>query len=177
MDVTKLHEVLEKHAKWARGEPGGERANLSGANLSGAYLRGAYLRGADLRGADLSGASLDPAEVSRRTIVPEYGAFHLYKRIRNGVLVRLRVPAEAARLGGLTGRKCRVEWAVVDAYLDRDGREIDRPEWTASLHDPDFLYPPVGEAVRPTSWNDDARVECAPGIHGFLRLVEAAEYE
>ena len=63
--------VLEKHGKWLRGKPGGERANLryadlsganlSGADLSGANLSGADLRDADLRYADLSGANLDYA--------------------------------------------------------------------------------------------------------------------
>ena len=55
--------ILEKHAKWIRGEDGGERADLCGAdlcyaNLYGANLRGANLRGANLRGANLCGANL-----------------------------------------------------------------------------------------------------------------------
>ena len=65
--------VLDKHAKWLRGEDGGECANLRGAdlrdadllgadlrsaNLPDADLRGANLRGADLRDADLRGANL-----------------------------------------------------------------------------------------------------------------------
>ena len=50
--------ILEKHAKWARGEDGGERADLCGANLRGADLCGADLRDADLCGADLRGANL-----------------------------------------------------------------------------------------------------------------------
>lgn len=50
--------ILEKHAKWARGEDGGERADLCGANLCCANLSDADLRGADLCGADLRGANL-----------------------------------------------------------------------------------------------------------------------
>ena len=50
--------VLEKHGKWLRGKPGGERANLCGADLRGADLRGADLGDANLCGADLYGASL-----------------------------------------------------------------------------------------------------------------------
>lgn len=50
--------ILEKHAKWARGEDGGERADLCGANLRCANLSDADLRGADLCGADLRGANL-----------------------------------------------------------------------------------------------------------------------
>jgi hypothetical protein len=33
--------MLEKHLRWLRSEPEGERANLEGANLRGAYLEGA----------------------------------------------------------------------------------------------------------------------------------------
>ena len=60
--------VLEKHAKWLRGEDGGECANLYDANLRGADLRDADLRdanlhGADLRDADLRGANLRGANL------------------------------------------------------------------------------------------------------------------
>ena len=56
--------ILEKHAKWARGEDGGERADLRGADLSSADLSSADLRGADLRCADLSSADLRGADLS-----------------------------------------------------------------------------------------------------------------
>ena len=87
--ITKkeLAEILDKHAKWRRGEDGGGRADLrdaylaradlaradlrdadltradlrgaylTGAYLTGAYLRDTYLTGADLRDADLRGAA------------------------------------------------------------------------------------------------------------------------
>ncbi len=76
---AEIKEILEKHAKWLRGDNNGERAylsgadlsranlsgaDLSGANLSGAYLSGAYLSGADLSGANLSGAYLSGADLS-----------------------------------------------------------------------------------------------------------------
>ena len=65
---TELKAIIYKHAKWARGEDGGERANLSGANLRGANLcnadlRGAYLCDADLCGANLRGADLRDANL------------------------------------------------------------------------------------------------------------------
>ena len=60
--------ILEKHAKWLRGEDGGERADLRdadlrGANLHSANLSDADLCGANLRGADLSGANLRDANL------------------------------------------------------------------------------------------------------------------
>ena len=50
--------ILEKHAKWAKGEDGGERADLHNADLRGADLCDADLRDANLCGADLRGANL-----------------------------------------------------------------------------------------------------------------------
>ena len=60
---TELKAIIYKHAKWARGEDGGERANLRDADLSGANLRGADLSGANLRGANLRNAHLRDANL------------------------------------------------------------------------------------------------------------------
>ena len=61
---TELKAIIYKHAKWARGEDRGERANLHSADLRGADLRGADLSGADLRDADLRDADLHSADLS-----------------------------------------------------------------------------------------------------------------
>ena len=45
-----IESMIAAHAAWRRGEPGGRRANLSGANLSGANLSRANLSGANLSG-------------------------------------------------------------------------------------------------------------------------------
>ena len=50
--------ILEKHAKWIRGEDGGERAALCGADLRNADLCNADLCGANLCGANLCNADL-----------------------------------------------------------------------------------------------------------------------
>jgi len=63
MDKETLTEILEKHGKWLRSEPGGERADLSGSDLNGSDLRGSILRDADLRDADLSGSDLRRADL------------------------------------------------------------------------------------------------------------------
>ena len=55
---TELKAIIYKHAKWARGEDGGERADLCYANLRKADLRCANLCGANLCGANLCGADL-----------------------------------------------------------------------------------------------------------------------
>ena len=64
MTKEKLSEILSLHAKWLRDEPGGIRADLSGANLSGANLSGASLSYANLSCADLSCADLSYANLS-----------------------------------------------------------------------------------------------------------------
>ena len=60
---TELKAIIYKHAKWARGEDGGERANLRGADLYGADLYGANLSGANLCGANLCDANLRNANL------------------------------------------------------------------------------------------------------------------
>ena len=60
---TELKAIIYKHAKWARGEDGGERAKLCGADLCGANLRDADLRGANLCSANLCGADLSGANL------------------------------------------------------------------------------------------------------------------
>ncbi|MGI5906731.1 MAG: pentapeptide repeat-containing protein [Candidatus Pararuminococcus gallinarum] len=64
MTEEKLSEIIRLHAKWLSDEPGGIRANLSGANLSCAYLSHANLRYANLSRADLSCAYLSHANLS-----------------------------------------------------------------------------------------------------------------
>ena len=57
-----LEDILEKHFLWLKGDPNGERADLSWADLYGADLSGAYLSEANLKGADLSMANLRGAD-------------------------------------------------------------------------------------------------------------------
>lgn len=60
---TELKAIIYKHAKWTRGEDGGERADLCGADLCGASLRNADLCNANLRNANLYGADLRNANL------------------------------------------------------------------------------------------------------------------
>jgi len=188
-----LQEILKKHLDWLNNKKGGELANLSEANLSeanlsgadlcGADLRGANLRGADLRradlrwadlsganlrGADLCGANLSEAnlrgaDLPNYSILPEKGSFVGFKKLADGTICTIEIPAEARRVCCLTGRKCRAEFVKV---LEGEG---------VSRHDNTTVYK-VGEIVRPDKFDDDIRIECSNGIHFFITRKEAEEY-
>jgi hypothetical protein len=152
-------------------------ANLSGANLSRADLSGANLSGANLSRADLSGANLSRADLSdskiskkdvalvvaQRTIVPEEGDIIGFKKLGNGTVAKLLIPADAKRVGGVIERKCRAEFAVV---LEGSG---------PSSYDSSFTYK-KGQKVVPASFDPNPLTVCAPGIHFFITRAEAEAY-
>ena len=182
-----IKEVLEKHLKWIKDEPGGERADLSGADLSGADLSGANLYGADLSGANLSGANLSRANLSRAENVdkalhnlytlfyplqcPETGAYVGYKKAR-GLIVELEITADALR-SSATSRKCRASKAKVLSITDVDGNPAG--EQVESDYSGDFVYI-VGETVEVPNFDTNRWNECAPGIHHFITREEAVKY-
>jgi hypothetical protein len=163
-------------------------AYLGGANLSSADLRSAYLSLADLsvanlssadlsvanlRSANLRGANLSVAILPSFQLVPDSGAFIGYKKLRNGVIAKLMIPARAKRTSSLVGRKCRAEYAKVLSMYVSGGSA--KPRQGISRKDPDFIYR-VGETVRPDKYDDDIRVECTNGIHFFITKKEAEDY-
>jgi hypothetical protein len=157
-------------------------ANLSSANLSYANLSHVDLSGADLSCAELSDAVLTDANLSnailhgaknisslvaaQTSIVPETGAFEAWKKCTHGVLVRLKIPAHAAR-SNATGRKCRASEAEV--------LEIIGADEARSIYDDDFVYR-VGKTIKANKWNPDRWTECGDGIHFFLTRAEAENY-
>ena len=145
------------------------KANLCGANLRGANLRDANLRGANLRGANLCAADLCGAKIfkledfiSQRTILAD-GEIVGWKKLHDGTICKLKIPSEARRVGGLVGRKCRAEYAVV---LEGAGK---------SSFDLSFTYS-VGRRVDPDSFDPNPLVECSHGIHFFITRREAELY-
>lgn len=142
------------------------RADLQGANLWGADLRGANLQRANLREANLHGANLRRANLRRAKgllqIVPESGEFIVFKKLAGDVICKLLIPANAERLGGWTGRKCRASKAIV---LEGEG---------TSRYDRIFKYI-TGSTILPDKWDNDARIECSHGIHFYLTRAEAEE--
>jgi len=146
------------------------RADLSGADLADANLSGANLTCADLSRANLCGANLAEANsadlaIASTRILPE-GDLIGWKKCQDGVIVKLRIPADARRCHAF-GRKCRAEFADV---LEVIGAEVG-----ISQHDGKTEYR-VGERVVPDRFDDDWRKECAPGIHFFITRAEAEAY-
>ena len=150
-------------------------ANLSETNLSKADLRQSDLRHADLSGtnlsetnlskANMSGAKLDPMESDRLRILCE-GDLLVWKKCRDGVLVKLLIPSDARR-SNATSRKCRAEYATT--------LEIFGNDQGISKYDPEVVYR-VGETLRCDHWEEDRWIECGGGIHFFLTRSEAEEY-
>ncbi len=140
-------------------------ANLYGANLSGANLSGADLSGANLYGADLSGAKNADYAIAQTRILPD-GDIIGWKKCRNNVIVKLRIP-ESAKRSHAFGRKCRAEYADV-LEIFGEGKAI-------SSHDGTTEYV-VGQRVMPDSFDENWMEECSSGIHFFITRIEAENY-
>ena len=132
------------------------RANLSGANLSGANLYGANLYGA-------LNATLAQSQTE---IQPREGEVIGWKKCRNGVLVKLRVPPDAER-SNATGRKCRARCVEV--------LEVVGAETGVSIHDGETAYR-KGETVSCDDWDPCRWNECSGGIHYFITRDEAEAF-
>ena len=195
---TELKAIIYKHAKWARGEDGGERAdlcyaNLRKANLCGADLCGANLCGADLFGsnlcdadlcdADLRGANLRGAKNTDKTAwdaytafyplqCPETGSFIGYKKAADKI-VMLEICADAKR-SSATSRKCRCSKAKVLSITNLDGSDSGLTE-VRSDYSKEFVYS-VGEIAEVSDFDDDRWNECTAGIHFFITRGEAVKY-
>ena len=139
------------------------RANLSISTLLGCDLSRAKFTGANLEGARLDRVTSIPDELVEITNICPEGDIIGYKKLTDGVICTLRIPAAAKRSNAI-GRKCRAEYAIV---IDGEG---------TSIHDEAFEYK-IGETVRPTTPFDGNRwEECASGIHFFLTEEEAIDY-
>ena len=152
-------------------------ADLQGADLQGAYLQGADLQGAYLQGADLRGAYLQGADLKKfkhlLQIVPEEGSFIGWKKGENECIIKLEIPAEAARHNYLGGRKCRAEFVKVLEIRDRKSRKIKSCINKTSNNK--ITYE-VGKMVYPDKYNPDPLTECSNGIHFFLTKQEAKDW-
>jgi uncharacterized protein YjbI with pentapeptide repeats len=137
-------------------------ANLAGANLAGANLAGANLADAYLAGANLADAKCSDLVIAQTRILPD-GELVGWKKCKDGVLVKLRIPLDAKRSHAF-GRKCRAEFA--------DCIEVIGAESGVSQHDKRTVYR-AGERVICDVWDADWTNECSGGIHFFITRAEA----
>jgi len=100
--------------------------------------------------------------VSTKTILPD-GDLIAWKKLRDGTICKLKIPAEAKRVGGLIGRKCRADFAVV---IFGEGRDI---------HTGNTKYK-IGEKVVPDSFDPNPLIECSHGIHFYITEQEAKDH-
>ena len=145
------------------------RADLQGADLQDADLRGAELawaglRGADLQGADLRGVNLTDALLPDFQIPAKGVEITGYKRLYDGSIAVLLIPADAERTASLVGNKCRASRAIV---IEGSG------EWGATRGG---VYYMTGAEVYPDSYDATILEECTHGIHFFMTREEAEEY-
>jgi uncharacterized protein YjbI with pentapeptide repeats len=137
-------------------------ADLSCTNLCGVNLRCADLYGADLRGANLCAAELYGARGLEQFCILPAGDLVGYKKLANGTIAVLRIPADARRVNAYTSRKCRAEFAYV---TEGNGR---------AQHDGTPYV--KGTCITPYEYDPDPRVECSHGIHFFITREEAEAY-
>jgi hypothetical protein len=179
-------------------------ADLRGANLVEAHLRGAHLDGADIReaylvradlreahldgadivrarlgGARLDGARLDgahglPLQLARQTICPQ-GSITGWKKLASGDVLRLEIPAGAARVNAIGSRHCRAEYAIPLSVHSKDGEIIERGDLVSKYND-SYRYE-IGKECRPDKWDPSVTEECSHGIHFFITFEEAVAYE
>jgi hypothetical protein len=134
------------------------RANLTWANLTWANLTGANLTQTNLTQANLTGVRTDYLTVGTHA-APE-GDLIGWKKLNNGTIAKLRIPA-AARRSCATTRKHRAEWVVV-LEGEGDTEAIDR-----------ITHYAPGLTVTPDKWDNNRWRECSNGIHFFLTREEA----
>jgi hypothetical protein len=168
-----LQEVIKSGADLSR-------AYLSGANLSRAYLSGANLYGANLSGTNLSGANLSRAKIDNLElikkfywIIPEQGSFEAWKKLANGAIAKILIPAKSKRTCNLKNRKCRAEYVKTLQIWDADGKKIN--EGINGTHDKKIKYT-VGKITRADKFNDSVLEDCSHGIHFFLTKQEAKDW-
>ena len=139
--------------------------NVSSGLAARDALEKAVASGADLSGADLSGAENAELVIAQTRILPD-GDLIGWKKCKDGVIVKLAIPA-AARRSHAFGRKCRAEFADVLEVIDGSVG--------VSSHDKKTEYR-VGCRVTADRFDDNWQEECAGGIHFFITRVEAENY-
>jgi len=156
-----------------------QRANLQDANLQRANLQDANLQRANLQRANLQDANLQRANLPHFSICPEVGGFTAWKKVADGIVLEVEIPADAKRTSSLVGRKCRASYIIPRAaYRVSNGELIpvtDKKKFGGWRNDGEFIYT-LNRKRKADKFDDDIRVECTNGIHFFMTAREAMEW-
>lgn len=112
----------------------------------------------------MEGANMEGAKGLAQFCILPAGEIIGWKKLGDGKIAQLRIPADAERVNAYGSRKCRASYALV---ISGEG---------PGIYDENTKYAP-GETVRPDSFDPDPRVECSHGIHFFITKEEAEEYQ
>ena len=101
-------------------------------------------------------------------------SFIAWKKVRDGFILKLEIPADSPRVSTFIGRKCRAKSAKALEVFTISGEPTEQTEFRSS-YDRDFIYR-IGETIEVPDFDDDIRVECTQGIHFFETWEEARKY-
>lgn len=151
-------------------------ANLEGSTFQGADLRGADFRGASLRDACFEGAKTKGVKLPKPLVkLPKRGkSFICWKKVQGGIVLKLEVLKNSARVSTPIGDKCRAKKVRVLEAFESNGKRSKKKVFS-SLHDHTFEYR-IGEVSKVKNYNGNPLVECTYGVHFFLDRESAENY-
>lgn len=113
---------------------------------------------------------------ARSDICPKSGAFTAFKKLEDGYIAVLHIPADAKRLCGEDQcshgsfpryPKCRASKALVVAIFDKYAKSVKTGD--TSIHGPETTYT-VGKVVKPDKFDNNKKDTCSNGIHFYMTL-------
>lgn len=141
--------------------------NLFIAKLVGAILNWANLSYAYLRWTDITDIKYDEYTLFLAMQCPEEWDFIWWKKCKDNIIVKLKIPAEAKR-SSATSRKCRAEFVEV--------LEVFWWDVGVSNYDNKVIYK-KWEIVKCHEREEDRLIECWWWIHFFITRREAELYQ
>ena len=108
--------------------------------------------------------------------VPEVGSFHGWKKLADGVLAHVLIPADAERVGGSEFGKCRASKVITLDLWDRSGVRLTDPTARHAGTYRAMAEYQCGEETVADNYDPDPTQQCTGGIHFFLTRQEALDY-
>jgi hypothetical protein len=105
-------------------------------------------------------------------IIPEEGAFIAWKKLSEGYIAKLEIPAKAKRTCNIINRKCRASYVKTLQIIDRNSDDVKEMHGSRNHK---TMYK-VGRLTRPDKYDDDFLKDCTNGIHFFVTKQEAKDW-